>query len=219
MGKNLKNMSFDQEDEIRIENEDTEEDGSSNNTPKVVDSELYGFLHVSVHASQEEITAAYKKLSRLYHPDKHRDEEKKKHAEAMFAKLQNAYAVLGDPHRRALYDCLGKDGIASDVTALIPRTKTPKEIREEYERLAKEREERMMQQRINPTSRLTMRVNATDLFERYMYDELYDDVIEPSLPTLEITEISFAQTIEAPLTLTDKFVIAGNVSTHNGKGS
>jgi len=137
----------------------------------------------------------------------------------MFAKLQNAYAVLGDPHRRALYDCLGKDGIASDVTALIPRTKTPKEIREEYERLAKEREERMMQQRINPTSRLTMRVNATDLFERYMYDELYDDVIEPSLPTLEITEISFAQTIEAPLTLTDKFVIAGNVSTHNGKGS
>ena len=130
-------MSFDQEDEIRIENEETEEDGSSNNAPKVVDNELYGFLHVSVHASQEEITAAYKKLSRLYHPDKHRDEEKKKHAEAMFAKLQNAYAVLGDPHRRALYDCLGKDGIASDVTALIPRTKTPKEIREEYERLAK----------------------------------------------------------------------------------
>ena len=65
-----------------------------------------------------------------------------------------------------------------------------------YFSLNREREERMMQQRINPTSRLTMRVNATDLFERYMYDELYDDVIEPSLPTLEITEISFAQTIE-----------------------
>ena len=57
-----------------------------------------------------------------------------------------------------------------------------------------------MQQRINPTSRLTMRVNATDLFERYMYDEAYDDVIEPSLPTLEITEISFAQTIEGNFT-------------------
>ena len=68
-------MSFEQEDEIRIENEEeTDENGSSNNTPKVVDSELYGFLHVSVHASQEEITAAYKKLSRLYHPDKHRGE-------------------------------------------------------------------------------------------------------------------------------------------------
>ena len=68
-----------------------------------------------------------------------------------------------------------------------------------YSSLNREREERMMQQRINPTSRLTMRVNATDLFERYMYDELYDDVIEPSLPTLEITEISFAQTIEGTI--------------------
>ena len=76
-----------------------------------------------------------------------------------------------------------------------------------------------MQQRINPTSRLTMRVNATDLFERYMYDEIYDDVIEPSLPSLEITEISFAQSIEAPLSNTEKCVITGNVNTHNGQGS
>ena len=67
------------------------------------------------------------------------------------------------------------------------RSKTPKEIREEFERLAKEREERAMQRRINPTSRLTMRVNATDLFERYMYDEIYDDVIPPSLPSLKIS--------------------------------
>ena len=124
-------MSY-EEDEI-FENEEEETDNTVTND----ENGLYSFLHVSRQASQDEITAAYKKLSRLYHPDKHRDEEKKKHAEAMFAKLQNAYAVLGDPHRRALYDCLGKDGIASDVTALIPRTKTPKEIREEYERLAK----------------------------------------------------------------------------------
>ena len=91
------------------------------------------------------------------------------------------------------------------------RSKTPKEIREEFERLAKEREERAMQRRINPTSRLTMRVNATDLFERYMYDEIYDDVIPPSLPSLKISEISFGQTIEAPLSLTDKLIISGNV--------
>ena len=56
-----------------------------------------------------------------------------------------------------------------------------------------------------------MRVNATDLFERYMYDEIYDDVIPPSLPSLKISEISFGQTIEAPLSLTDKLIISGNV--------
>ena len=75
----------------------------------------------------------------------------------MFAKLNQAYGVLNDPHKRALYDCLGKDGISPDVLAVIPRTKTPKEIRDEYERLAKEREERELLRRTNPTSRVTMR--------------------------------------------------------------
>ena len=35
------------------------------------DSAFYGFLNISRTASQEEITAAYKRLARLYHPDKH----------------------------------------------------------------------------------------------------------------------------------------------------
>ena len=59
--------------------------------------------------------------------------------------------------KRALYDCLGKDGISPDMMAVIPRTKTPKEIRDEYERLTKEREERELLRRTNPTSRVTMR--------------------------------------------------------------
>ena len=101
------------------------------------DNDYYSFLHVPRCATQDEIVAAYKKLSRLYHPDKHRDEEKKEYAGAMFTKLNQAYEVLRDPHKRALYDCLGKDGVAPDVLAVISRTKTPKEIRDEYERLAK----------------------------------------------------------------------------------
>jgi DnaJ-class molecular chaperone len=29
----------------------------------------------------------------------------------MFAKLKKSYEVLSDPHRRAIYDCLGKAGL------------------------------------------------------------------------------------------------------------
>ena len=101
------------------------------------DNEYYNFLHVPRFASENEITAAYKKLSRLYHPDKHRDEDKKIQAEVMFSKLQTAYGVLGDPHKRAIYDCLGKEGLEEQGWAVVQRTKTPGEIREEYERLAK----------------------------------------------------------------------------------
>ena len=46
---------------------------------------------MSRNASAEEITAAYKKLSRLYHPDKHVDKKRKQQALLMFSKLKNAY--------------------------------------------------------------------------------------------------------------------------------
>ena len=53
-------------------------------------------------------------------------------------------------------------------------------------------------------------MNATDVFERYMYDASYDDVIDHVLPTLEVTEVSIGQTIEVPLTNTNKVVLSGN---------
>ena len=59
--------------------------------------------------------------SLVYHPDRHRDEENKKYAEHMFAKLKNAYDVLSDPHKRAIYDSLGKSGLEPEMWALIPR--------------------------------------------------------------------------------------------------
>ncbi len=38
-----------------------------------------------------QISTAYKRLTRLYHPDKHLDPEAKKKAEALFAKLKLAH--------------------------------------------------------------------------------------------------------------------------------
>ena len=89
------------------------------------------------------------------------DEENKKKAERLFAKLKLAHeginhgsnsfdkkgmihtdtsislSVLIDPHKRAIYDCLGKRGLEEQGWEIVQRTKTPKEIREEYEQLAK----------------------------------------------------------------------------------
>ena len=45
--------------------------------------------------------------------------------------------MLNDPQKRAIYDCLGKKGLEESGWAVVPRTKTPREIRDEYERLAK----------------------------------------------------------------------------------
>jgi len=186
--------------------------------PDSVDTAFYGFLNVSPAASPEEISWAYKKLARLYHPDKHQDPDKHAQAELLFAKLKRAYEVLSDPHKRAIYDCLGEKGLEEQGWEVVQRTKTPQEIREEYEALARVREERRLQQKTNPTSKLEMTINATDLFDRYLYGSEYDDLIEGDFPHFEVSRMSLSQSIQAPLTPSDTATLAGNINTSNGTG-
>ncbi|GBN47263.1 DnaJ subfamily C member 11 [Araneus ventricosus] len=136
----------------------------------LLEEDYYAFLNLSKDATPEEITNAYRRLSRLYHPDKHRDPDQKKNAEILFNKTKIAYEVLSDPHQRAIYDTLGVQGLQTEGWQIVQRTKTPQEIREEYELLLKEKEERRIQQRTNPKGTITIGVNATDLFETYDFD-------------------------------------------------
>ena len=39
-------------------------------------------------------------------------------------------------------------------------------------------------------------VNATDLFDRYLYDSEYDDLIEGDLPNLEVSRVVLEQSIQ-----------------------
>lgn len=106
-------------------------------------------------------------FSRIYHPDKHIDVDKKKKAELLFNRIKRAYEVLSDPHKRAIYDSLGVKGLQTEGWEIVHRTKTPSEIREEYEQLARERAERKLQQRTNPKGNITINVNATEIFNPY----------------------------------------------------
>lgn len=49
----------------------------------------------------------------------------------------NFFLVLKDPHQRAIYDCVGVKGLKTEGWEIVHRTKTPQEIREEYEALAR----------------------------------------------------------------------------------
>lgn len=61
----------------------------------------YDILEVSPSASQSVISAAYRALSKKYHPDKNNGD---KHSEEMMAKINIAYGVLSDPIKRNFYD-------------------------------------------------------------------------------------------------------------------
>ncbi|EDL14908.1 DnaJ (Hsp40) homolog, subfamily C, member 11, isoform CRA_a [Mus musculus] len=112
--------------------------------------DYYSLLNVRREASSEELKAAYRRLCMLYHPDKHRDPELKSQAERLFNLVHQAYEVLSDPQTRAIYDIYGKRGLEMEGWEVVERKRTPAEIREEFERLQREREERRLQQRTNP---------------------------------------------------------------------
>uniref|UniRef100_A0A023GL89 J domain-containing protein n=1 Tax=Amblyomma triste TaxID=251400 RepID=A0A023GL89_AMBTT len=189
-------------------------DGEADDDILQVEDDYYTFLNIARDATPEEITNAYRRLSKIYHPDKHADPGSKRDAEILFNKTRKAYDVLADPHKRAIYDTLGVKGLETEGWQIVQRTKTPQEIREEYERLAREQEERRLQQRTNPKGTISVGVDATDIFEAY-----YDDDTKGSFPQLEINSMAINQSIEAPLSLTDTITLSGNLSTQNGNGS
>ncbi len=71
--------------------------------------DFYQVLGVQRHANESDIKKAYRRLAMKYHPD--RSEGKSDTDEENFKKVNEAYAVLSDKEKRAVYDQYGKEGL------------------------------------------------------------------------------------------------------------
>jgi molecular chaperone DnaJ len=72
--------------------------------------DYYEVLGVSRSASEQEIKSAYRRLALQYHPDRNPDQP---NAEDKFKECSEAYAVLADREKRAMYDRYGHAGLGT----------------------------------------------------------------------------------------------------------
>ena len=70
-------------------------------------SDYYALLEVERNCDDGELKKAYRRMAMLYHPDRNKDAG----AEAKFKEITEAYEVLRDPNKRAVYDRYGEAGL------------------------------------------------------------------------------------------------------------
>src|SRR5438477_1983443 len=71
-------------------------------------ADFYAALGVARTATDDEIKKAYRKLAMTNHPDRNNGS---KEAEERFKQITEAYDVLRDPQKRAVYDRYGEAGL------------------------------------------------------------------------------------------------------------
>lgn len=164
--------------------------------------EYYTLLNLDRLATPTDIRAAYRRLCRIYHPDRHQDPQRQATAGNFFRKIQDAYNVLIDPRTRAIYDRSGKQGLEDDL-ALVQRTTLPSELIDEYERLRAQWEERTYIQQANPQGNFQMEVDATGLVDGTMY---YNQ------PRAYVKNMSIQQSVDAEMSKSTFGSVAGMLS-------
>lgn len=74
--------------------------------------DYYEVLGLGRGANPAEVKSQYRKLALKFHPDRNKSDEAAEH----FKEISEAYAVLSDPKKRALYDSYGHQGVDSQYS-------------------------------------------------------------------------------------------------------
>ncbi|KAF9173361.1 hypothetical protein BGX21_008636 [Mortierella sp. AD011] len=195
-----------------------------NMKPQEVD--YYAVLNLSKAASEDEIKDSYKRLSRIFHPDKHSDPALKEAAETKFHIINKAFEVLSNPQLRTAYDEYGEEGL-NTKWEVGHKVKTTHELREEYARLAREKREMELESLVRSRSDITINVNATRVFRNQeilspfggtAYARKNSGSILSALKRTEIMQLYMKNSFETQFGPRTQFIVAGQMTARSGMG-
>ncbi|KAK3041098.1 hypothetical protein RJ639_026895 [Escallonia herrerae] len=163
--------------------------------------ELYAMLHISPDASDEEIRKAYRQWAQVYHPDKFQSPLMKETATENFQRIREAYEILSDEYKRQIYDIYGMEGLTSGLE-LGPKLNRAEEIKEELERLRRQKEQEKVSVHVHPS--------GTILTELSLPQFLNGDGI--------MTGMSMASEVQSQISKRNVIAIGGNLAVNGSAG-
>ncbi|KAL2547428.1 Chaperone protein dnaJ 13 [Forsythia ovata] len=126
--------------------------------------ELYALLHISPEATDEEIRKAYRQWAQIYHPDKYQAPQMKEIATENFQRICEAYEILCDENKRQIYDIYGMEGLTSGLE-LGPKLNKVEEIKEELERLRRQKEQEKVLAHVQPSGSILANLSLPQFLE------------------------------------------------------
>ncbi|KAJ3201775.1 hypothetical protein HDU82_007884 [Entophlyctis luteolus] len=125
-------------------------------------ADLYAVLNLERDASDEDIRNAYRRLSMIFHPDKHHSPADKEAAQRQFQAIKRAYDVLSNPNHRHIYNAYGHEGLRTSWDVTEQRSQTEQQARDEFNRRERFRLESEAERLIKSKGE-TKIFNSTDL--------------------------------------------------------
>eukprot|EP01084_Bolivina_argentea_P037434 69244_1 len=90
----------------------------------------YEVLGIDKNASQKEIKKAFRSQARKFHPDKHPNDRQK--YKGLFQQVMQAYEVLKDPQKRAMYDQNVSNHFKNNKQIILQKHKISAHIHDRY---------------------------------------------------------------------------------------
>ncbi|KAF9586556.1 hypothetical protein BGW38_002313 [Lunasporangiospora selenospora] len=193
---------------------------------KPAEVDYYAVLNLSKSATEEEIKDAYKRLSRIFHPDKHNDQALKEAAETKFHTINRAFEVLSTPHLRAAYDEYGEEGLNTKWDVGF-KVKTAQELRDEYSRLAKEKREIELESLVRSKNDITINVDMSRVFSQpdiptpfggTMFAQKNQGGFLNSLKRTEIMQLYMKNSFETQFGSRTQLILGGQMTSRSGMG-